>query len=59
MMQVREMSTGKVLAMKVLNEKDISSTDEAQAKLIKIDSPFLTKLHDSFETADKLNLDLT
>jgi len=53
------MSTGKVLAMKVLNEKDISSTDEAQAKLIKIDSPFLTKLHDSFETADKLNLDLT
>jgi serine/threonine protein kinase len=59
-LQVRQKSTGKIFAMKVLNKKTILERNEMdhtkseKSILMKLTSPFLVKLYYSFQTADKL-----
>lgn len=59
-LQVRYIPTGKILAMKVLNKKtvidkdEVASTRAEKSILMKLRSPFLVRLHSSFQTIDKL-----
>jgi RAC serine/threonine-protein kinase len=59
-MLVRKKDTGRVYAMKVLNKKTIVERNEVEhtkserAILMKLNHPFLVRLHYSFQTADKL-----
>lgn len=59
-MLVRKKDTGRVFAMKVLNKKTIVERNEVEhtkserAILMKLNHPFLVRLHYSFQTADKL-----
>jgi len=60
--KVKEKSTGKMYAMKVLNKKSILDEQQVQHTiaerniLMKIKHPFLMKLHYAFQTAEKLAL---
>jgi len=60
--QVRHKTTGDIFAMKVLNKKNIVDRGEVEHTraekniLMKINHPFLMKLHYSFQTSDKLYL---
>jgi len=60
--QVRHKETGDIFAMKVLNKKNIVDRGEVEHTraekniLMKIDHPFLMRLHYSFQTSDKLYL---
>jgi len=60
--QVRHKSTGDIFAMKVLNKKNIVDRGEVEHTraekniLMKINHPFLMRLHYSFQTSDKLYL---
>lgn len=55
MYQVRYKPTDQIMAMKVLNKKSIVEADEVvklrteRSILTKLDSPFLVKLHFSFQ----------
>jgi len=57
---VKQKSTGKIFAMKVLNKKTIierNEVDHTKAEksiLMKLSSPFLVRLYYSFQTHDKL-----
>ena len=57
---MRKKDTGKVYAMKVLNKKTIVERNEVEhtkserAILMKLNHPFLVRLHYSFQTPDKL-----
>lgn len=59
-MLVRKKDNGKVYAMKVLNKKTIVERNEVEhtkserAILMKLNHPFLVRLHYSFQTPDKL-----
>lgn len=58
--QVRMKSTGDIFAMKVLNKKTIVERGETEHTksekniLVRLEHPFLMKLHYSFQTPDKL-----
>lgn len=58
--QVRLKATNTILAMKVLNKKSIVEADEVEklrtekSILTKLDSPFLVKLHYSFQSPTKI-----
>lgn len=60
--QVRHKGTGDVYAMKILNKKNIVDRGEVEHTiterniLMRINHPFLMKLHYSFQTPDKLYL---
>jgi len=60
--QVRQKTTGDVYAMKILNKKNIVDRGEVEHTkterniLMRINHPFLMKLHYSFQTPDKLYL---
>ena len=61
--QVRKNSNGRVYAMKVINKAKIadSKTDVRHTRterdvLVRVDHPFLIKLHYAFETAERLYL---
>lgn len=59
-MLVRKRDTGKVYAMKVLNKKTIIERNEVEhtknekSILMKLEHPFLVRLHYSFQSPDKL-----
>jgi len=60
--QVRHKNTGDIFAMKILNKKNIVDRGEVEHTkaerniLLRINHPFLMKLHYSFQTKDKLYL---
>jgi RAC serine/threonine-protein kinase len=59
-LQVRYKPTGQIFAMKVLNKKEIVEADEVhktkteKSILMKLDHPFLVKLHFAFQTPAKV-----
>ena len=61
--QVRKNSNGRVYAMKVINKAkiadskaDVRHTRTERDVLVRVDHPFLIKLHYAFETAERLYL---
>lgn len=62
MLQVRLKSTGKIYAMKVLHKtgmlegKGMEHTMAEKAIMIRLSSPFIVKLHFTFQSSDKVYL---
>ncbi len=60
MLQVRLKSTGKIYAMKVLHKtgmlegKGMEHTMAEKAIMIRLSSPFIVKLHFTFQSSDKV-----